>query len=393
METVTATVIPEEKQTTVVKPSKELSIIHLDQSTGKVDLSKYSPADIQKYKAMSNQLNTTDNNSILNFGLELQNKLAGHSDAFLNNIKSFDAGEIGNTITDLLTEINYIDIDPSQKNMMQRLMYSIPFLKKIVQNTEKIFSKYDTVAKNVDGIVTKLDKGRLTILKDNVGLQSLFEQNIDFIKELEELIVAGHIKYQDLEQEIANMELNKEQFQDYEISDKREFLTRLSKRLNDMSITRMITIQSIPQIRLVQNNNSSMVEKIQSSITTTIPIWRNQISIAVAIMRQEKMAEVQENVTNTTNTILTKNAQMLKQNSIKIAKQNERGVVDIETIRAVQENLISTLEEIKTIKVNGESARQSVAKELETLEKSLKEKILGNSSVLSSPSDKKQLGS
>ncbi len=359
-----------------VKNASNVSIISLDRSTGKPDLSKYTPQEIQKFTAMGNALKTTDSQSILNYGLELQNKLAGHSDAFLSNVRSFDAGEIGGSINNLLSEVNYIDIDPSQQSGLKRFMLQIPGLKNLVMSTKKIFQKYDTVSNNIDGIVKKLDQGRLTIIKDNNQLQGLFEKNVEYIKELEELIVSGHIKQEELENEIKEMEMHPEQYQDYEISDKKEFVNRLSKRLADMSITRIITIQSLPQIRLVQNNNLTMCEKIQSSITTTIPLWKNQISIAVALMRQKNILDVQEKIYDTTNTILKKNSEMLKVNSIAVAKQNEQGVASLETLRAVNQDLVSTLNDIKRIKEEGEATRKNVAKELEVLESDLKKNVL-----------------
>lgn len=372
-ESVDAVVIPTAKEKK--KNSADVSIIHLDKN-GKVDLSQYSPEQLTKYRNMSQALNTKDNNSILNFGLELQNKLAGYSSSFLGNIRAFDAGEIGTTITDLLTEINYVDIDPSEKSGFSRFLMNIPVLKNLVMSTKKIFQKYDSITNNIDGIVQKLDKGRMTIIRDNAALQNLFEQNLNFITELEELIVAGQIKHSDLEQEIANMEANIEQYENYEIADAKEFLNRLSKRLTDMVITRTITIQSLPQIRLVQNNNSMMVEKIQSSITTTIPIWKSQIAIAVSLMRQKNIIDIQKKVNETTNTLLIKNSEMLKTNSIEVAKQNEATVVSIDTLKTVNANLISTLAEIKKIKEEGEVSRKNIGKEIETLEKDLKDNVL-----------------
>ncbi|TXG80435.1 MAG: toxic anion resistance protein [Spirochaetes bacterium] len=371
-----AVVIPTVAETvnTPTSTKKNTSIISLD-PTGKVDLSQYTPAEIEKYKSLSNGLKTTDSNSILNYGVEVQNKLAAHSDTFLSNVRAFDTGEIGNTINDLLSEINYIDIDPTSKPAWQRMLMQIPFLKGLVMNTKKIFQKYDTVSNNVNTIVTKLDKGRNSILKDNNMLESLFTQNVEFIYNLEELIVGGHIKLQEMEAELKEMEMNAENYEDYEIADKRDFINRLSKRLHDMEITRMVTLQSLPQIRLVQNNNVTMAEKVQSSINTTIPIWKNQLTLAVTLMRQQKMAEIQNKVTETTNTLLTKNAEMLKTNSVDIAKQNERAVVDIETLRKVQDNLLQTIDEIKRIKTEGEQARKLAAKELESLEQNLKNKV------------------
>ena len=372
----TVTPVQEAEPTNKVTNANAVSIISLDKQTGKPDMSKYTPQQIQKYTQMSTSLKTSDSNSILNFGLELQNKLAGYSDSFLNNVRSFDAGEIGGSINNLLSEVNYIDIDPSQQSGLKRIMMQIPLLKGLVMNTKKIFQKYDTVSNNIDGIVKKLDQGRLTIIKDNNQLQNLFEQNVEYIKELEELIVAGHIRYDELDKEIKMMEMNPENYQDYDIADKKEFLNRLSKRLTDMSMTRVITIQSLPQIRLVQNNNLTMVEKIQSSITTTIPIWKNQISIAVALMRQKNILDVQQKIYDTTNTILKKNSEMLKVNSIAVAKQNEQGVVSLDTLRAVNQDLVSTLNDIKRIKEEGEATRKTAVKELETLENDLKKNVL-----------------
>ena len=375
-EVVTQTTKQQEPTNKIANASANVSIINLNKVTGKPDMSQYTPAEISKYTQMGNILKSSDANSILNFGAELQNKLAGHSDSFLSNVRSFDAGEIGGSINDLLTEVNYIDIDPSQQSGFKRILMQIPGLKNLVMSTKKIFQKYDTVSHNIDGIVKKLDQGRLTCIKDNNQLQSLFENNLDYIKELEELIIAGHIKADELDKEIQQMETNPEQYQDYEIADKKEFANRLSKRLADMAITRVITIQSLPQIRLVQNNNMTMVEKIQSSITTTIPIWKNQLAIAVALMRQKNISDVNDKIYDTTNKILEKNAAMLKTNSIAIAKQNERGVVSLDSLRKVQTDLISTLNDIKRIKDEGESSRKNVLKELNTLESDLKKNVL-----------------
>ncbi len=355
------------------------SIVRLD-NTGKPDLSKYSAAEIAEYRKHAAALTTAEPNSILNFGLELQNKLAGYSDQFLTNIRVFDAGAIGSSINDLLNEVNYIDIDPSQQSGLKRFLSKIPGLKKIVMNTKQIFSRYDSVSKNIDGIVKKLDEGRLTIIKDNNQLQSLFNQNVEYIKQLEELILAGHIRYDELLAEVNDMEANRENYQDYEIADKRDFVQRLEKRLSDMAITRVITIQSLPQIRLVQNNNNTMVEKIQSSVVTTIPIWKNQLSIAVTLMRQQNMLAINNKMYETTNVILKKNSEMLKSNSIDVANQNERSVVSIDTLKQVNSDLISTIQEIKKIQEQGTTQRAVVARELEALEKDLKGQVLGTGS-------------
>jgi len=343
---------------------------------GKLDLSKYSENEIAKFKQKALAINSEDATSILNFGADIQKNVAASSNSFLGAVRGFDAGEIGTSVTDLLTEINYIDIDPSSQPSWKRFLMSIPGLKNIVMNTQKIFQKYDSVSGNIDGIVKKLDLGRLTIIKDNNQLQSLFNDNVQQIKDLDELLVVGHIKVEDLDQEIKSMQLNSSEYEDYQINDKIEFKNRLDKRLHDMALTRIITIQSLPQIRLVQDNNMVMCEKIQQSIVTTIPIWRQQIAIAVALMRQQKNLEVQQKIYDTTNTILAKNAEMLKSNSIAVAKQNERGVVDVATLQQVQKDLITTLDEIKNIKTQGEAARREADKVLVQLESEVSKTVL-----------------
>ena len=364
---------PEVETTAMAHPEKKTKLTI--KSDGKVDLSVYTPEEQQKYLAIAKNIKPDDTNSIMSYGVDVQNKLAGQSDQFLDNVRSFDAGEIGESITDLLHEINYIDVDAAEKTGIQKFIAKIPILNKLVKSTQKIFNKYDDVSGNVDNITKKLDQGRLTIIKDNNMLDTLFDSNVDFVEDLEGLIIAGHYKLQEMQNELSEMEANADRYEDYEIADKRDFIDRLSKRLHDMELTRVITIQSLPQIRLVQNNNATMVEKVQSSINTTIPIWKNQLSIAVTLMRQQKMADMQNKIHETTNTMLTKNAEMLRTNSIDIAKQNERGVIDIEAIKKVQENLINTIDEIKTIKAEGETNRKAIALELENLEKGLTEKV------------------
>lgn len=361
--------------TALANKPQSISIIHLGE-TGKPDLTKYTPEQIEKFKGLANNLDTKDANSIVNFGLELQNKLSGYSDSFLQGVRAFDAGEVGTHITDLLTELNYIDIDPSQQSMLKRLLMSIPFLKDIVMNTKKIFQKYDTVSGNIDAITHKLDQGRITIIRDNNALQQLFDKNKQLILDLEELIVAGYLKKQEDEEKLAYMEANSDQYDPVDIQDQREFIIRLDRRLSDMLMTRYIMVMSLPQIRLVQDNNTAMMEKIQSTVTTTLPIWRNQIAIAVALMRQKNNLEIQEKVYQTTNTILEKNAATLKMNSIAAAKQNERTVVSIETIRKVQKDLLDSINEIKNIKEEGQRNRVAITKELETLEKELDNKMI-----------------
>ncbi|RZJ26794.1 MAG: toxic anion resistance protein, partial [Flavobacterium sp.] len=296
---------------------------------GNVNLEKIQPADLATYQNISNQLTEKDANSILNFGAEIQNSIARQSDTFLSNVRAQQGGEVGNLINELLAELNYIDVEELNQNGFQRFMSNVPFLKKFVIDVKKLFQKYDKITANVDKISNKVKAGMINSVKDNTSLQTMFDGNVSLIKELEGYIIAGQMKFAELNQELAVMEANPGNYQDYEIADKRTFINRLDKRLADMKVVRFILLQSLAQIRVVQNNNTSIAEKAQSILTTTMPVWKNQLTLAVALQRQKQNIEVQRKVSETTNTILRKNAEMLQQNSIEVAKENENTIVSV----------------------------------------------------------------
>ncbi|MNX82761.1 TelA-like protein [compost metagenome] len=213
-------------------------------------------------------------------------------------------------------------------------------------------------------------------VKDNSSLQTMFEGNVNLIKEMEKHIIAGQIRFKELNEELAVMEANSAQYQDYQISDKRTFINRLDKRLADMKIVRFIMLQSLAQIRVVQNNNTSIAEKAQSILTTTMPVWKNQLTLAVALQRQKQNIEVQRRVSETTNTILQKNAEMLKQNSIEVAKENENTIVSLETLKMTTKSLIDTLTEVKQIHEQGAETRRQLDAGLQSLEAELKKGVI-----------------
>jgi uncharacterized protein YaaN involved in tellurite resistance len=203
----------------------------------------------------------------------------------------------------------------------------------------------------------------------------MFDSNVNHIKQMEELIISGTIKFKELSEKLAEMEANSANYNDYEIADLRDFVLRLDKRLADMKIVRFIMMQSLAQIRVVQNNNTSIAEKAQSIVSTTIPVWKNQLTIAVALQRQKANVEMQKKISDTTNTILQKNAEMLKQNSIDVAKENEKTVVSIETLRMTTKSLIDTLTEVKKIHEQGTESRRQLDTELQSLETELRKGV------------------
>jgi uncharacterized protein YaaN involved in tellurite resistance len=354
----------------------ELAVVHprLDKD-GNVDLAAVTPADVQKYSAINQSLNPSDANSILNFGSEAQNSMEKYSNDFLVSVRTFNSGEVGGLINDLLTELNYIDVDELNQSGIKSFLSKIPFLKTLIFDAKKLFQKYDTVVGNIDKITSKIKAGRLNSIKDNSSLQTMFDSNVSYIKQMEDLIISGRLKYNELQQKLTDMEANAANYQDYEIADLRDYVNRLDKRLADMKTVRFIMMQSLAQIRVVQNNNTSIAEKAQSIVSTTIPVWKNQLTIAVALQRQKANVEMQKKISDTTNTILQKNADMLKQNSIDVARENEKTVVSIDTLKRTTQSLIETLNEVKKIHEEGAQNRVALNSDLQNLETELKKNV------------------
>ena len=353
----------------------EVAVSRAIDKEGNVNLESVTPEEKMKYTQVASSLKTDDVNSVLNYGVEVQNSMEQYSNQFLTSVRTYNSGEVGTLINELLTELNYVDVDELEQGAFKTFLMQIPLLKNLVMNTKKMFAKYDTVISNIDKITNKIKAGRLNSIKDNSSLQTMFDSNINYIKQMEELIISGKLKYEELSVKLAQMEGKPADYQDYEISDLREFLNRLDKRLADLKVVRFIMLQSLAQIRVVQNNNTSIAEKAQSIISTTIPVWKNQLTIAVALNRQKANVEMQKKISDTTNTILQKNAELLKQNSIDVARENEKTVVSIDTLRTTTRSLIDTLTEVKRIHEEGAQKRKALDTDLQSLEAELKKGV------------------
>ncbi|MBO6200186.1 MAG: toxic anion resistance protein [Chryseobacterium sp.] len=342
---------------------------------GNVDLAQLATTDVQKYDSLSGSIDEQNPNSIINFGSELQNSLANQSDSFLNNVRKSNSGEVGDLINKLLVELNYVDVDEIEGSSMKKFLKKIPFLNKMVSSVETLFVKYDKIVNNISDISNKVNAGIINSTKDNAVLQTIFTSNIESVKKIEDYIIAGSIRMQKSSEELALMETNAANYQDYQISDKRDFINRLDRRLADLKVVRFIILQSLPQIRLIQNNNVSIAEKAQTILTTTLPVWKNQLTLAVAMHRQQQNIDIQKKVSSTTEEILRKNAQRLQQNTVDVARANEQTIVSVETLRETTSSLINTLNEVKQIQQQGTQQRQQLDVELKTLEDTLKKQI------------------
>lgn len=344
---------------------------------GNVNLSQIQDAERHKYELMANAIDESNPGSIVNFGSDLQKTLANQSDSFLGNVRRSNSGEVGELINNLLIELNYVDVDEINNGGVKGFLSRLPFMKKMLTQVDNLFAKYDKITSNIDQISHKVNAGIITSTKDNAVLQTIFDSNVNSIKAIEELVIAGNLRMEKAAVELANMETNVQNFADYQIADKRDFINRLDRRLADLKVVRLIMMQSLPQIRLVQNNNVSIAEKAQTILTTTLPVWKNQLSLAVAMHRQQQNIEVQQRVSSTTEEILRKNAERLGQNSINVAKANEQTIVSAETLKETTAMLINTLNEVKQIQKQGTESRRKLDQDLQTLESELKANIRG----------------
>ncbi|AZB30633.1 toxic anion resistance protein [Chryseobacterium balustinum] len=344
---------------------------------GNVNLNQIQQQDRAKYEMVANAIDETNPGSIVNFGSELQKTLANQSDSFLGNVRRSNSGEVGELINNLLVELNYVDVDEINNGGVKGFLSKIPFMKKMLTQVDNLFAKYDKITNNIDQISHKVNAGIITSTKDNAVLQTIFDSNVNSIKAIEDLVIAGNLRMEKAALELANMEANVQNFADYQIADKRDFINRLDRRLADLKVVRLIMMQSLPQIRLVQNNNVSIAEKAQTILTTTLPVWKNQLSLAVAMHRQQQNIEIQQKVSQTTEDILKKNAERLGQNSRNVARANEQTIVSAETLKETTAMLINTLNEVKQIQKQGTESRRKLDQDLQTLESELKANIRG----------------
>lgn len=344
---------------------------------GNVNLTQLQSEERQKYEVLANSIDEANPGSIVNFGAELQKTLTNQSDSFLGNVRRSNSGEVGGLINDLLVELNYVDVEELNGNKVKSFLSKLPFMKKVMTQVENLFAKYDKIINNIEQISYKVNAGIITSTKDNAVLQTIFESNVNSIKQIEDLVIAGNIRMERAAVELAQMEASPANFQDYQIADKRDFIARLDRRMADLKVVRVIMMQSLPQIRLVQNNNVSIAEKAQTILTTTLPVWKNQLSLAVAMYRQQQNIEIQQKVSSTTEEILRKNAERLGQNSINVARANEQTIVSVETLRETTSMLINTLNEVKQIQKQGADNRRKLDQDLQTLEHELKANVRG----------------
>ena len=303
--------------------------------TGEIDVSLIPAQKKAYYSEIAKVLDEKDLTSIASYGSDLQRAMNTYSSDFLK--RSFDSKnsiECAQLISNLLGELHEVNIDDLEApSAVKRFLRKIPGLRRLVVSVEQIKAKYNIIEKNIDGIVQKLETARQVSIRDNNNLQKQFENNVDYVEQLGELIIAGKIKSQELDKLIEDMKANSEEYDDYQISDVEEYKNSLDKRLTDLTMLRYAFKQSLTQIRIIQRTNIMNANNMEQQIVMTIPLWKNQLSLAVALYDQKQTIEISSKVADTTNEIFKKNSEMMKTQAIEVAKQNQRTVIDIETLR------------------------------------------------------------
>lgn len=336
-----------------------------------------SPEDRKKIDALKEKIDFKNSGMLLGYGSPAQKGVASFSDGVLGSIKRGDSGYVGDLLGDLLGKVRSFDVDGSNASGLSK----IPIFGKLVNKGRDLMESYDTLAVQIEKITVQLDKAKDLMLRDINMFDQLFDQNLVYFKALELYIRAGEEKIEEMRTE--NLPKLQQQAQASNnpmavqvVRDFSDTIDRFEKKVHDLKLSKTIAIQTAPQIRLIQNNDRMLAERVQSALYNTIPLWKSQVVIALGLANQQKVLQTQKAVSDMTNELLLKNSQMLKQNSVEVAKENERGIVDIETLHQVNENLISTIEETLQIQQEGRQKRQAAEQELVQIEGRLKETIL-----------------
>ncbi|WP_297076494.1 toxic anion resistance protein [uncultured Enterococcus sp.] len=337
------------------------------------------PEERQKQaRDLAEKIDVTNQQAVITYGASAQTKLSQFSQSMLDHVQTSDIGPIGDSLSELmyrLQEANPDELRAGEGNIFQRMFG------KVKQSIYEVTAKYQKIGAQIDKVAVKLTQEKDGLLKDNQMLEELYQKNKDYFDALNIYIAAGELKMDELQKTIIPEATEKarqtgDQMDAQIVNDYTQFLDRLDKRTHDLKLARQITIQQAPQIRLIQNTNQALAEKIQASVSTAIPLWKNQVVIALTLLRQKDAVTAQRQVSETTNDLLKKNSELLKISAIETAKENERGIVDIETLQKTQNDLIETIQETLRIQQEGKEKRRSAELELHTMENDLKDKLL-----------------
>lgn len=341
-----------------------------------LSMQNFSEEEQQMINDFSKQINITDSNLVFSYGAAAQQNISQFSDAALKNVQTKDLDQVGDMITDLVVELKGFDTDEEKENKG-----FFGFFKRQANNIQALKARYDDAEVNVNRIVEGLEQHQIQLLKDIAMLDKLYEQNLTYFKELSMYIVAGKKRLEEFRANEMKEAYDKAQLSGLpedaqaakDLSDKAD---RFEKKLYDLELTRNISIQMAPQIRLIQSSNQLMAEKIQTSLVNTIPLWKSQMVLALGLAHTQNAMEAQRAVNDLTNDLLRKNAEKLHMATVETARESERGIVDIETLKNTNQMLISTMDEVLNIQQQGREKRLNAEQELAAIESELRAKLL-----------------
>ena len=340
----------------------------------KLSIDRLTPAEQAAVREFSKQIDVTDTNMVLSYGSAAQKNISDFSGAALNKVRTKDMGEVGDMLSNLVVELKALDEDTDKKGLKG-------LFKKTTKNIAATKAKFDKAEVNVDKITAELQKHQVVLAQDIASMDKMFELNQAYFKELTMYIIAGKLRAQQLrENELVELQNRAKESglpEDAQAAnDFANLIGRFEKKLHDLELTRTISLQMSPQIRMIQNNDLLMTEKIQTAIINTIPLWKQQMVLALSMYHSQQAMEASHAVSEVTNDLLLHNAEALHTGSVEVAKESERGIVDLETLKKTNQHLISTLEDVKKIQDDGRARRQAAEEELGRIEGELKQKLL-----------------
>lgn len=355
----------------VAEPKNEMAEV----MPGELNKVEFTPEERQRIEEIKNVIDFMDTQSTVQYGVGAQRQLTEFTDSILSNVKSKDGGEVGNLLSELVIEVKSLDAGK------YAVVDKIPIVKDAVHSLKKLKERYTKAEIQIDRIEAALEKARMNMLKDIGVFDLMYQKNLNCFRELGLYIEAGKEKVQEMKETTipklrAEAAASGDPMDAQLVRDFEETVDRFEKKIYDLELSRTIAIQSAPQIKLIQNNDRILVDKIQTAILNTIPVWKSQFVIAVGLNTQQKVLEMQREITDATNAMLVKNSELLKSNTVKTARESNRGIVEIETLQRVNQNLISTIEETIQIQKEGSEKRKAAELELNRIETELKNKLM-----------------
>ena len=361
------------------KDSDGLDNVKHESSVSPIQGNKLSAKQQARVEDLKKSIDLMDSQTTLMYGVTAQENISTFSDNILSQIRNKDSGYAGKLMSELLIKVQDAGIDQLEEQTENKFR----FFKNTSRAVKRFIQRYGKIEAQIDHIQLELEQTRIQLLKDIHMFDGLYEKNLEYFQELEIYIIAGEEKIKELfettlpelrtEANAKGDPLSAQLVKDFE-----DTVNRFEKRIHDLKLSKTMAIQTAPQIRLIQNNDKQLIDKIQTAILSTIPLWKSQIIIALGLHRQEAAQKMQRDVTNATNELLTQNAGLLKQNSIQTARESERGIVDLETLKKVNSDLIAIIEETLKIQQEGRTARQNAELELTAMEEQLKHALLNN---------------